>query len=46
MLSRLRTFARDDRGTVTVEVVIWGAFLVTAGITIGDRIVAPLADRA
>jgi hypothetical protein len=39
-------FLKDEAGTVSVEIVIWMAFLVPASIMVGDKIVGPLIANA
>lgn len=39
-------FLLDEDGTVTVEMVLWMAFLVPAATTLGQQVVTPLIQNA
>lgn len=39
-------FLRDETGTVSVEVVLWMAFLVPAATMLGQQVVVPLIENA
>lgn len=45
-LRHLPTFLRDEAGAVTVEMVLWMAFLVPAASALGQQVVSPLIQNA
>lgn len=42
----MRRFILDEAGTVTVEMVLWMAFLVPAAMMLGEKVVSPLIENA
>lgn len=46
MIRTLRAFRRDERGTVSVEMVLWMSFLIPAATMLGQQVVTPLIQNA
>lgn len=46
MIRNLRAFRRDERGTVSVEMVLWMSFLIPAATMLGQQVVTPLIQNA
>lgn len=42
----MRRFILDEAGTVTVEMVLWMAFLVPSAVLLGEKVVSPLIENA
>lgn len=42
----MRRFILDEAGTVTVEMVLWMAFLVPSAMLMGEKVVSPLIENA
>lgn len=42
----MRRFILDEAGTVTVEMVLWLAFLVPSAMLMGEKVVTPLIENA
>lgn len=46
LINTLRAFARDEAGTVSVEMVLWMSFLIPAATVFGQQVVTPLIENA
>lgn len=45
-MNLIRTFVRDEAGTVSVEMVLWMSFLIPAATVFGQQVVTPLIQNA